>query len=64
MDWVKKHTDTVIVLGGILTSVLWMNHQFNSINGRMASIEKDLAIVKTVMIMNGHLPKELAKIEN
>lgn len=53
MDWVKKHVDTVIVLGGILSSVLWMNHKF-------AEIEKDMAIVKTVLIMKNIMPQELA----
>jgi hypothetical protein len=51
-NWFKKHTDTVLVLGGILAAVLWINGQFNS-------LKKDIAIVKTVLIM----PTELAKEE-
>ncbi len=54
MDWMKKHVDTVIVLGGILTSVLWMNGKFNQ-------LEKEVAVIKTVLIMKDILPKELAK---
>jgi len=54
MDWVKKHVDTVIILGGILTSVLWMNGKFNQ-------LEKEVAVVKTVLIMKDILPKELVK---
>lgn len=53
MEWIKKHVDTVIVLGGILSSVLWMNHKF-------AEIEKDIAIMKTVLIMQKIMPQELA----
>lgn len=53
MDMIKKHVDTVIVLGGILSSVIWMN-------GRLATIEKDLAVIKTVLIMKDLMPKELA----
>lgn len=50
----KKHTDTVIVLTAIITSMLWMNGKFNN-------IEKDLAVIKTVLILKDIMPKELAK---
>lgn len=53
MDWFKKHVDTVVVLGAILGSVLWMNGKFNE-------IEKDMAVIKTVLIMKDIMPKELA----
>jgi len=54
MDWFKKHTDAVLVLGGILTSVLWMNGKFNDIDRRLVKME-------TVMMMQGTLKNELAK---
>ena len=60
MEWIKKHVDTVIVLGGILTSVLWMNGKFNQIDEKFAIMEKDIAIVKTVLIMKNIMPSELA----
>ncbi len=53
MDWFKKHTDTVIVLGAILSSVLWMN-------GKFADLEKDVTIIKTVLIMKNIMPIEMA----
>lgn len=53
MDWFKKHTDTVIILGGILAAVIWMNGKFNQ-------LEKDIAIMRTVLIMNKLMPAELA----
>lgn len=56
MDWLKKHADTAIVLTALLTSVLWMN-------GKFASLEKDMAVVKTVLIMRNMMPPELAKAE-
>ncbi len=56
MDWFKKHVDTVIVLTAILSSILWMNAKFNS-------VEKDLAVIKTVLIMKNIMPTELAKKE-
>jgi hypothetical protein len=53
MDWIKKHTDTVLILGSILSSVFWMNAKFND-------LEKDLLVIKTVLIMKGIMPTELA----
>lgn len=53
MDWMKKHVDTVIVLGGILGSLLWMNGKFNELDKRLVRIE-------TVLIMKEIMPKELA----
>ena len=54
MDWLKKHVDTVIVLGGILSSVLWMNSKFSE-------LDKEITIIKTVLIMRNIMPVELAK---
>ena len=54
MEWIKKHTDTVIVLGAILSSILWMNSKFND-------VEKDLTEIKTVLIVKGIYPEQLCK---
>ena len=53
MEWFKKHTDTVIILGGMAASVIWMNGKFNE-------IEKEMAVIKTVLIMKGIFPESLA----
>jgi hypothetical protein len=63
MDWFKKHTDTVIVLGGILASILWMNHKFSEVDQKFFSIEKDIAQIKTVLIMQKIMPNELCTTE-
>lgn len=71
MELIKKHVDTVVVLGAILSSVLWMNGKFNSVDHQFAEIEKQIAltradfekeisIIKTVMIMKNIMPSELA----
>ena len=39
MEWFKKHVDTVIVLGGILSAVLWME-------GKFSVIDTDIALIK------------------
>lgn len=53
MDWFKKHTDTVIILAAFAAAVLWMNGKFNE-------LEKDIAVMKTVLIMQKIMPSELA----
>lgn len=53
MDWFKIHADTMIILGAFAASILWMNGKFND-------IEKDITIIKTVLIMKNIMPVELA----
>lgn len=60
MEWFKKHVDTVIVLGAILSSVLWMNGKFADIDKRFSDVERDMAVIKTVLIMKNIMPSELA----
>ncbi len=60
MEWFKKHTDAIIILGAMASSMLWMNHQFNMVNNRFVAIEKDMAVIKTVLLMKQILPPELA----
>lgn len=61
MDWFKKHADTVVIITAIISSLLWMNTRFNEVDRRFSDMEKDFAIVKTVLIMKNVMPKELAK---
>lgn len=61
MDWLKKHVDTVIILTAFGTSVLWMNGKFNDVDKRFNEIEKDISLMKTVMILKNIMPAELAK---
>lgn len=53
MEWFKKHADALMVIAAIFGSMCWMNGRFNE-------IEKDLTIVKTVLIMKKLMPVELA----
>jgi hypothetical protein len=52
MDWIKKHTDLIIMLSAFASSMLWMNGKFND-------IEKDICIIKTVFVMKNIMPPEL-----
>lgn len=56
MDWFKKHVDTVIILGAVCASLIWMN-------GKFGQIEKDMAIIKTVLIMKQIMPTDLCHKE-
>jgi len=63
MDWFKKHVDTVIILGAFATSTIWMNSKFNDLDQRFNAIEKDIVMIKTILIMKNIMPVELAKHE-
>lgn len=52
--WFKKHSDTVIILGAILSSFLWMHGKFNALENRLTRIE-------TVMILKGIMPDTMVK---
>jgi hypothetical protein len=54
MDWFRKHTDLVIMLTAFASAMLWLNGKFND-------IEKDIAIMKTVLVIRNIMPSELAK---
>ena len=53
MEWFKKHTDTALILGSILSATVWMNGKFNDVDRRLVRIE-------TVMILKGIMPLEMA----
>lgn len=68
MEWLKKHSDTLAVLAVVVGAAIWMNnglHQLkhditSEMNVRFSSLEKDVAIIKTVLVMKEVMPKELA----
>ncbi len=62
---ITKFGETICIILTILSTVcgalIWMNGKFNDIDKRFSEVEKDIAIIKTVMIMKNILPSELAK---
>lgn len=52
-DWIKRHADTMVIVGFVVAAALWMN---NSIK----DIQKDVAVMKTVLILKGIMPPALA----
>ncbi len=54
ISWLKKHADTIVILGSFAVA-------FWTLNEKISSMEKDLAIVKTVLIMKNIMPQEVCK---
>jgi hypothetical protein len=61
MDWFKKHTDAILVLTAVATSMIWMNGRFNEVEKRFNELEKDIVMIKTVMLLKNIMPPELVK---
>jgi hypothetical protein len=64
MDWFKKHIDTVVILGAVTASLIWMNGKFGDLEKNMSNIEKDITMIKTVLIMRNIMPSDMAKIHD
>lgn len=54
MEWFKQHADTIAI---ITTFVLCFWH----LNEKIIQLDKDVCIIKTVLIMKNIMPSELAK---
>lgn len=63
MEWFRKHTDAMIVLSGIVASMLWMNSKFNDIDMKFAGLDKEITVMKTVMLLKNIYPQELCAKE-
>lgn len=63
VDWFSKHVDTVIVIGAIISSMLWMNSKFGEVEKRFGMIDKDITIIKTTLILKNIMPEQLANKE-
>lgn len=61
MDFLKSHADTVVVLGAIVSSLMWMNGRFNDVEKDIGSVRTEIAIIKTVMVMKNIMPSELVE---
>ena len=61
MEWFKRHADTLVILGSFALCFWNMNEKFNE---KFSALDKDIAIIKTVLIMQKIMPAELAVNEN
>ena len=57
MDWIKKHADTIVILGSFALCFWNMNEKFNE---RFNALEKDITIIKTALVIKNIMPSEMA----
>ena len=60
MEWFKKHADTLAIIAIMFGGFLWADGKFEKINDRFASLEQDVAQIKTVLIIRGMMPESMA----
>jgi len=56
MEWFSKHADTIIILGSFAMCFWHLNEKMNTEFNR---IDKDLAVIKTVLIMKNICPNDM-----
>lgn len=61
--WFKEHVDAVVIISLMFAGFVWMNGRFSDIHNKFSEIERDIAMIKTVLIVKEIYPKELAKSE-
>ncbi len=54
--WFSRHIDTIVVIFTVVTGFFMF---YNKLDTRISNIEKDMAIVKTILIMKGLAPAEI-----
>jgi hypothetical protein len=54
MDWFKQHADTLAILA-VFSGCFW------NLNEKINQIDKELAVIKAVLIIKNIIPNELAK---
>lgn len=63
MEWFKQHADTIAILATFCAAFCWVDGKFDRIDDRFSALEKDVAIIKTVLIMKQIMPCEMAHHE-
>jgi hypothetical protein len=56
MDWLKNHADTLVILSSFAICFWTLNEKINQ-------IDKELAVIKTVLIIRNIYPNELCIID-
>lgn len=57
-NWFSKHADTIVTIS-VFAAAFWNLNE--KMNDRLSAIEKDLTIIKTVLILKNIMPDELCK---
>lgn len=56
-NWFKQHADTLAILSMFAVCFWTLNEKMND---RFTALEKDIAIIKTCLVMKNIMPSELA----
>jgi len=83
MQWIKKHSDSAVVIAAVIGAT-WtisglihgvemrtdakvvcvqksIDERFKSIDDRFVALEKDIAVIKTIVTMRNNSERQLAK---
>lgn len=63
-NWFSKHAETLTVIASLLGGFMWMDSKFSSMESRfdskierldtrLSSVEKDVAVIKTILSIKG-----------
>ena len=61
MEWLQKYKEIMAILITVIGGFFWLNNKFECVNAKFSAIEKDIAVIKTVLIMKNIMPQDLAK---
>jgi hypothetical protein len=61
VDWFKKHTDAIIVLTAVISCNFWMNGRLSDLRADIARLDRDIIVIKTVLLLKNIYPQELVK---
>jgi hypothetical protein len=59
-DWIKKHSEVVTCLSGLVGLLIWNNSQFSHLKDEIHKIHEEVLVIRTVMIMNKIMPNEIS----
>lgn len=62
MDWLKKHADTVVVIGVVLAGFWNLSEKIYQLNDKITDVDKRISIVETILMMQNK-PCAMAKID-
>ena len=60
MEWIKKHTDTVVLLGALFSGFLWINGKFHDVEVSINELDKRLVKIETIIYLKGLVAQEIA----
>lgn len=63
MEWIRKHADSVAVIGSVVVATAVILTSIHSVRidlqKDIAKLDKEVAVMKAVMIMKGVMPHDL-----